>query len=71
MSWDIFVQDLPKDASTIEEIADDFAPGPIGKRSQIIDKIREIVPAANFSEPSLEASPATVLWKFACRAGHY
>ena len=52
MSWDIFVQDLPKSASTIEEIPDDFAPGPIGKRSKIIDKIREIVPAADFSEPS-------------------
>jgi hypothetical protein len=52
MSWDIFVQDLPKNASTIEEIPDDFAPRPIGKRSQIIDKIREVVPAADFSEPS-------------------
>ena len=52
MSWDIFVQDLPKNASTIEEIPDDFAPGTIGKRSQIIEKIREVVPAADFSEPS-------------------
>src|ERR1700693_2753113 len=52
MSWDIFVQDLPKNASTIEEIPDDFAPGTIGKRSQIIEKSREIVPAADFSEPS-------------------
>jgi hypothetical protein len=52
MSWDIFVQDLPKNASTIEEIPDDFAPRPLGKRSQIINKIKEIVPAADFSEPS-------------------
>ena len=52
MSWDIFVQDLPKNASTIKEIPRDFAPEPIGKRSQIIDKIRKIVPAADFSEPS-------------------
>jgi hypothetical protein len=52
MSWDIFVQDLPKAASTAKEIPDDFTPGPIGKRSQIIDKIRQIVPEADFSDPS-------------------
>jgi hypothetical protein len=52
MSWDIFVQDLPEKARTVEEIPDDFAPSPICKRSQIIDKIREIVPAADFSDPS-------------------
>jgi hypothetical protein len=52
MSWDILVQDLPKTASRIEDIPDDFAPRPIGKRSQIIDKIRQIVPAADFSDPS-------------------
>jgi len=52
MSWDIFVQDLPKAASTIEEIPDDFTPRQIGKRSLIIAKIRQIMPAADFSDPS-------------------
>lgn len=52
MSWDIVVQDLPEQAQTIAEIPDDFAPQPIGKRSDIIEKILEVVPFADFSDPS-------------------
>lgn len=52
MSWDIFVQDLPADAQTLEDIPADFKPAAIVKRSEIIEKIKEIAPTANFSDPS-------------------
>ncbi len=44
MSWDIFVQDLPPDAKSISDIPDDFSPGAIGRRSEMIARIRQIVP---------------------------
>lgn len=52
MSWDIFVQDLPADAKTLEEITGDFKPKPIGLRNEIIAKIKEVVPSADFADPS-------------------
>jgi hypothetical protein len=52
MSWDIFVQDLPKDAKEISDIPNDFRPSSIGSRSQVIAKIKEVVPCANFSDTS-------------------
>ena len=52
MSWDIFVQDFPRDAKCLEEIPEDFVPAPLGKTATIIAKIREVVPFANFSNPS-------------------
>lgn len=50
MSWDIFVQDFPMEAKTIDEIPDDFSSKPIGGRDEIIAKIKEIIPTANFSD---------------------
>jgi hypothetical protein len=52
MSWDIFVQDLPPDAKSVADIPADFKPASIGKRSMIIERIKEVVPTANFSDPS-------------------
>jgi len=52
MSWDIFVQDLPRDAATVADIPHDFKPAPIGKRADIIETIRDVVPSADFSDPS-------------------
>ena len=52
MSWDIFVQDLPPDAGSVDDIPKDFRPKPLGPRSEIIAKIREVVPNADFSDPS-------------------
>jgi hypothetical protein len=51
MSWDIFVQELPRDAKTTTDIPGDFRPGTIGKRSTIIEGIKEVVPSADFSDP--------------------
>lgn len=52
MSWDIFVQDFPQTAATIGDIPADFQPASIGKRSAVIERIKEIVPIADFSDPS-------------------
>lgn len=52
MSWDIFVQDLPSDTKTIEDIPDDFVPRPLGLRSDIIAAILNVAPYANFTDPA-------------------
>lgn len=52
MSWDIFVQDLPGEARSIADIPRDFRPKPLGSRSEIITKIKEICPLAAFSSDS-------------------
>jgi hypothetical protein len=50
MSWNVYAQDFGP-YKTFEEIPEDFRPGPIGKRSEIIEKIMAIVPFAEFSDP--------------------
>jgi hypothetical protein len=53
MSWDIFVQDLPRDAKTIDDIPDDFRPGSLNlDRSDLIKLIKELVPSADFTNPA-------------------
>jgi hypothetical protein len=52
MSWDISVQDLPLDARTVADIPDNFRPGPIGTRDEVIERIKHIFPQVNFSDKS-------------------
>ena len=55
MSWDIFVQEIPEDVKQISDMHEKyskFKPSPIGMRSEIIKKIKKVVPEANFSDPS-------------------
>ena len=52
MSYDIFVQDLPKSANSVDEIPSDFVPSPLGPRQSIIDGILDVVPTADFSDPA-------------------
>ena len=52
MSWDIFVQDIPSGLKSAADMPDDFVPKPLGARREVIEKIREVVPSANFSDPS-------------------
>jgi hypothetical protein len=52
MSWDIFVQDLPRNAKCVADIPADFVPSSLGKRSTIIEKIKQVIPSAEFSDPS-------------------
>src|SRR5437868_960118 len=52
MSWDIFVQHIPASAQSPADIPDDFEPRPLGKRSDIIARIREVIPTADFTDPA-------------------
>lgn len=52
MSWDIFVQDIPPTAQRVDGIPSDFDPQPLGQRRAILRRIQEVVPAADFSDPS-------------------
>ena len=52
MSWDVFIQDLPPDARSVNDIPDDFEPRPLGSRGEIISRISERFPDADFSDPS-------------------
>jgi hypothetical protein len=61
MSWDIFVQAIPPLARSVKEIRDDFDPRSIGKRLDLVARILEMVPNADFSSPTWESieGPAT------------
>ncbi len=52
MSWDIFVQDVPGAAKVVGDIADDFEPRPLDSRAEVIRRILEVIPDAEFSDPS-------------------
>jgi len=52
VSFDVFVQDLPRDARTIADIPDDFAPQPLGRRADILAGILRAAPGADFSDPA-------------------
>jgi hypothetical protein len=52
LSWDIFVQDFPPDASSLADVPACFKPASIGKRSMIIEQIKAVAPLADFSSPS-------------------
>ena len=52
MSWDIFVQDIPPDARTVDDIPASFVPQSIGQRAHIINEIQKVVPFADFSDPA-------------------
>jgi hypothetical protein len=51
MSWDIFVQDLPERAQTIDDIPADFVPRTFLPRASIVHAFRELAPFTDFSEP--------------------
>jgi hypothetical protein len=52
MSWDIFVQDIPDGARVVDDIPDNFNPRPLGSRAEVLRRIQEAVPTADFSDPS-------------------
>jgi hypothetical protein len=52
VSWDIFVQNLPLGVNRVADIPGDFRSAPLGRRSEIIAKIQEAIPIADFSDPS-------------------
>ncbi len=52
MSWDILIQDLPVQAARVADISENFVPGRIGKRHDIIAAVQTLFPIVNFSDPS-------------------
>jgi len=52
MSWDIFVQDIPRSVQNLKDMPSDYKREPIGKRSHLISAIQEVVPNADFSNPA-------------------
>jgi hypothetical protein len=52
MSWDIFVQDVPMDVSSVTDIPVDFEPKPLGRHTAILEVIRAALPFADFSDDS-------------------
>ena len=47
MSWDIFALDIPPEIKSVEEIPSD-SPKPLGTRSAVISKIKELIPNRRF-----------------------
>jgi hypothetical protein len=52
MSWDVFVQDLPPDVRSIKDVPDEYQPRPLGRRDEVIGRIRTVFPDVDFSDPS-------------------
>jgi hypothetical protein len=50
MSWDIFVQDILASVMSVAEMPDGFEPRSLGKRADIIARIRAVVPIADFTQ---------------------
>ena len=49
MSWDLFVQDWGE-YNSLEDIPEDFEPKSIGRRSDIISKLKNIEPSVYFTD---------------------
>ncbi len=52
MSWDISIQDLPRDVPSVADIPDDYKPSPLGPRDSVIERIRAALPDVDFSDPT-------------------
>jgi hypothetical protein len=52
MSWDILIQDLPRDIASVADVPDDFRPQPLGLRSDVIAAICNLAPSSDFSDPT-------------------
>jgi hypothetical protein len=46
VSWDLFIQDLPKGINSIAEIPHDFVREPLGRRDELIARIKQLIPGA-------------------------
>ena len=52
MSWDLIAIDIPPEFKCVADIPKGFMPSPIGKRSKVVERIKGIIPTADFSDPS-------------------
>lgn len=46
------MQDIPAAAQAVADIPANFDPAPLGPRSEFIDRIRELAPTADFTDPA-------------------
>jgi hypothetical protein len=51
VSWDVLFQDLPPGIRSIADIADDFRPGPLCGRGELVAAIQKAAPTTRFSGP--------------------
>jgi len=58
MSWDMFLQGLPKEVRAIEEIPGHFPPQPTLPRQRRVEVFKEVAPFTDFSNPRW--------WRIAC-----
>ena len=53
MSRDIFIQDIPPNIRSVEEIHDSWRPSPLPfGLAEVVAAVREIVPSADFTDPT-------------------
>src|SRR5689334_2318062 len=52
MSWDVFVQDRPRDVRFVSDIPADFSPRALGTRAWVLAAIAEAAPFADFTDPT-------------------
>ena len=52
MSWDISIQDLPASVQSVSDIADDYRPGVLGARDEVIARINQVLPDVDFTDRS-------------------
>jgi hypothetical protein len=52
VSWDIFVQDIPEYAVSLDDIAEDFKPKLLVSRSNVIGAILKFAPFSDVSDPT-------------------
>lgn len=52
MSYDLIVMDSPPESQTTSDWPADFAPGPVGTRTDLVARIREYFPDSTFDDPS-------------------
>jgi hypothetical protein len=52
MSYDVFVQDLPRGIRSVDEILDDFMPQPPGPRARIAAAVQHVAPTARLTDPA-------------------
>lgn len=50
MSWDVYFQDLPAGIRSVEEVPDDFQPGPLCGRAELLAVIRSVLPDIDLSD---------------------
>ena len=52
MSWDIFIQQFPDGARRVADIPDTYTAAPIGRRDEVIARIKAAMPNVDFRDPA-------------------